>query len=63
VSHERIGDVEEALGNITAAISAYKKSLPIAQALADRFPDHPQFQSDIAITMSRLAQLRGSLAK
>lgn len=43
VSHEKIGDVEEARGDIGAAVSAYERSLPIARSLADRFPDKPQF--------------------
>ena len=56
-----IGDVEEVNENIEAAIVSYKNSLLIAQGLADRFPEHPQFQSDIVITKRRLGQLRSKL--
>jgi len=61
VSYERIGNHEEALGDIAAAIAAYEKSLPIAQSLVDRFPGHPQFQSDVGITKRHLAKLRAKL--
>lgn len=58
VSHEKIGDLEEARGDVAAAAAAYERSLPIAADLAARFPDHPQFQGDIDITHRRLAALR-----
>ena len=60
VSHEKIGDVLDADGDIDSAIDAYEKSLVIAQSLTDRFPDHAQFQSDLAITKRRLDELRAS---
>ncbi|MFQ3248161.1 MAG: hypothetical protein ACI9SP_004821 [Arenicella sp.] len=52
-----MGDVYEKLVDIELAIEAYEESLEIAQLLADRFPDHPQFQSDVVITKRRLVEL------
>ena len=51
------GDVLEIRGEIAAAIESYERSLVIVQSLADRFPDHPQFQSDLGFTRRRLERL------
>ncbi len=61
VSQQRIGDLREARGEIAAAIEAYEGSLVIAQSLADRFPDHRQFRSELEITKRRLDELRRNL--
>lgn len=36
-------------------------ALEAAGSIAERFPNHPQFQSDVAITDRRLTQLRAKL--
>ena len=61
ISHEKIGDFLEIQGDIKGSVEAYEKSLPIAQSLADRLPDHPRFQSDLAITKRRIEELRARL--
>ncbi|HAD26740.1 MAG TPA: hypothetical protein DCF61_13480, partial [Alphaproteobacteria bacterium] len=59
VSHERIGDVLVAQGDLAGAIAAYEASVSIARGLAEKFPYHPQFRSGLAITERRLAALKG----
>ncbi|MDP6832233.1 MAG: tetratricopeptide repeat protein, partial [Alphaproteobacteria bacterium] len=58
VSHEKIGEVLWAQGDQTGAIQAYEQSASIAQSLADRFPDHPQFVSEVVGVKQRLEALR-----
>ena len=58
LSLERLGDLEERLGDIGRAIALYEPSLPIARVLAESNPSHPGFQKDLEITERPLEELR-----
>jgi hypothetical protein len=58
VGHEKLGDLAEQSGDLAGAIRCYIESLPIAENLVDRWPDHPGFLSDLAITRRRIQELR-----
>ena len=59
VSHGNIGNVHVALGESQKAIASYEAGLAISEDLAARFPDTPQYQSDMDEFRARLAELRG----
>ncbi|MGB0576675.1 MAG: hypothetical protein ACPGPC_11070 [Alphaproteobacteria bacterium] len=58
ICQEKIGEVQNALGNGAAAIAAYEESLPIVTMLANRFPDEEEHSFDLKITKDRLAELK-----
>src|SRR5512147_2918064 len=56
VSHNKIGDVLRAQGNLTAALESYQASLAIAERLAGADPGNAGWQRDLAFSHWRLAQ-------
>jgi tetratricopeptide (TPR) repeat protein len=50
VSHDRIGDVQVAQGNLAAALKAYEQDLGIAEKLAAADPGNAGWQRDLALS-------------
>ena len=57
VSHERLGDLAVAAGDLTAARTAYTAALTIAQKLADADPTNTEWQRDLAVSHNHLGDL------
>jgi tetratricopeptide (TPR) repeat protein len=57
VSHDRIGNVELRLGNVDAALAAYRKSLAIAEALGLHDPANTEWQRDLSVSHNRIGDV------
>jgi hypothetical protein len=57
VSHDRIGDVRRAQGDLSGALDAYNRGLEIAARLAALDPSNAQWQEDLAISRKMIAEL------
>jgi len=57
VSHERLGDLAVAAGDLTAARAAYTAALTIRQRLADADPGNTGWQRDLSVSQERLKNL------
>ena len=57
LSHERLGTVAAAAGDLAAARTAYQASLAIAERLAAMDTQNAQWRADIARVRQRLADL------
>jgi tetratricopeptide (TPR) repeat protein len=55
VSHDNIGDVQQAQGNLAAALTSYQASLAIRYRLAKADPGNAGWQRDLALSYSRVA--------
>jgi len=55
VSHNKIGDVQRAQGDLAAALASYRASLAIAERLAAADPGNAQWQRDLALSHGRVA--------
>jgi hypothetical protein len=55
VSHNKIGDVLRAQGNLPAALASFKASLAIADRLAKADPGNAGWQRDLALSHGRVA--------
>ncbi len=56
VSHNRIGDVCRAQGNLAGALESYEAGLAIAERLAAADPGNAQWQMDLATSHVKLAE-------
>ena len=54
MSHDRIGDVLRAQGNLTAALDAYNASLAIAERLAEADPGNAGWQRDLSVSHNKI---------
>ncbi|TKB67294.1 MAG: DUF4062 domain-containing protein [Nitrospira sp.] len=57
VSHDRIGDVLVAQGDLPAALTVFRASLGIAETLAKRDAGNSQWQRDLYVSYWRLADM------
>ena len=57
VSHNKIGDVRVAQGDLAAALEAFQKGLDIATRLAVLDPSNAQWQGDLIFVRDRIARL------
>ena len=57
VSHDRIGDVLRAQGNLTAALDAYNASLAIRERLAEADPGNAGWQRDLSVSHDRIGDV------
>ncbi|MBU0609305.1 MAG: DUF4062 domain-containing protein, partial [Armatimonadetes bacterium] len=57
VSHERLGDVRVAKGDLRGALAAYKAALAIGERLAAADPGNAAWQRDLAASYSRLGDV------
>ena len=57
VSHERIGDVQVAQGNLPAALTSFQASLGIRERLAKADPGNAGWQRDLALSFGNVAMI------
>jgi hypothetical protein len=57
VSHDNIGDVQQAQGDLAAALSSYQASHAIRERLAKADPGNAGWQRDLALTYGRVASI------
>ncbi len=57
VSHERLGDIAVAQGDVAAAATAYTAALEIRKTLAARDPQNTEWQFDLGISHERLGEI------
>lgn len=57
VSHEKIGDVAVAQGELAAARASYADAMVIAERLAARDPNYSEWQRDLGVSFYNLAQV------
>ncbi len=57
VSHNKIGDVERAQGDLAAALASYKAALAIAERLAKADPNNAGWQRDLALSYGNVAMI------
>ena len=57
ISHNKLGNLARAAGDLTAARTAYTAALTIRRRLADADPTNTQWQRDLAVALERLENL------
>jgi tetratricopeptide (TPR) repeat protein len=62
VSHNKIGDVLRAQGDLAGALAAYRQSLKIAEALSARDAANTQWQRDLIVSYVKLSEVTGDKA-
>ena len=65
VAHDRIGDVQVALGNLSAALKNYRASLAIAERLAAADGNNASWQRDLSVSHNKIGDVQvaqGSLS-
>ena len=60
VSHEKIGDVLVAQGDLSGALESYRASMAIRERLAEADPNNAGWQRDLAGSLWRLAEFSES---
>ncbi|HIJ93446.1 MAG TPA: tetratricopeptide repeat protein [Rhodospirillaceae bacterium] len=63
VSHDRIGDVQVAQGDLSGALESYRASMAIAERLAKADPDNAGWQADLAASHGKLGQLMSRMGE
>ena len=58
VSYNRIGDVQVAQGNLSAALTSYQASLAIMDRLAKSDPSNAGWRSDLAVSYSNVGDVQ-----
>ncbi|MEL7481312.1 MAG: tetratricopeptide repeat protein, partial [Pseudomonadota bacterium] len=58
VSHDRIGDVQRAQGDVTGALASYQAGLEIAERLAAQDGGNAGWQAGLAVSHGRLGQVQ-----
>jgi tetratricopeptide (TPR) repeat protein len=65
VSHNKIGDVRRALGDLAGALESYEADLAIAERLAAADPGNSEWQRDLSVSHDKIGNVRvaqGNLA-
>jgi len=65
VSYERLGDVQQAQGDLAGALASYRQSLTIREKLTQQDPGNAEWQRDLSVSYERLGdvqQAQGDLA-
>jgi tetratricopeptide (TPR) repeat protein len=57
VSHDRLGDVLSAQGDLAGALAAYRESLAVSQRLASADPSNAGWQRDLMVSCWRMATM------
>ncbi len=60
VSLNNIGDIQQAQGNLPAALASFQRSLEIAQRLAAHDPGNAEWQLDLVVSYFKLARIAQS---
>jgi hypothetical protein len=55
VSHGKIGDMQQAQDDLTAALTSFRAGLTIAERLAEADPGNAEWQRDLAVSYGRVA--------
>ena len=63
VSHDRIGNIERAQGNLAAALTSFQAGMAIAQKLAAADPSNSQWQLDFVISCWKVGNLKGDFLR
>src|SRR5271166_4398498 len=58
VSHERIGEVQQAQGDLAAALTSYQASLAIAERLAKADPGNAGRQRDLSVSYEKIGEMQ-----
>jgi tetratricopeptide (TPR) repeat protein len=56
--HERIGDVQQAQGDLAAALGSYRASLAIRDRLAEADPGNAEWQHDLSVSHERIGNVQ-----
>jgi len=59
--HDRIGDVQQAQGNLAAALTSYQTGFAIAERLAQADPGNAGWQRDLALSHGRVAMVQARM--
>ena len=57
VSHNRVGDVLRAQGNLVEALDAYRESMAVAECLAQSDPSNAVWQNDLSVSHNRIGDV------
>ena len=57
VSHERLGDVQVAQGDLSGALESHRAAMAIRERLAARDPDNTVWQRDLSVAHARVAEV------
>ena len=63
VEVKNIGDIQQAQGDLDAALISYQASLDMRQALAQHDPSNARWQVNLASSYAKIAQLDGQDAR
>ena len=58
VSHDKIGDVQRAQGDLAAALTSYQASLAIAERLAKADPGNAGWQRDLSVSHDKIGDVQ-----
>jgi tetratricopeptide (TPR) repeat protein len=58
VSYEKLGDVQQAMGDLDGALKSFSDDLAIAAALSDSDPGNAQMRWDLSISYEKLGDLQ-----
>jgi tetratricopeptide (TPR) repeat protein len=61
LSHEKLGNLYRALGNVAEAKEHFEQDLEIGLDLAERDPEDPQAQRDLSVSYNNLGELNRAL--
>jgi tetratricopeptide (TPR) repeat protein len=61
VSHDRIGDVQQAQGDLAAALASYQAGLSIRKRLAEADPSHAERQRDLSVSHNKIGLIEAAL--
>lgn len=63
VASNWIGDVQQAQGDLTAALASYRQALAISERLAKADPTNAQWQKDLVHTRREVSELEAAIGK
>ena len=58
VAHSKIGDVQEAQGDLSAALESYRATITISEHLAKADPDNADRQRDLSVSHDRIGNVQ-----
>ncbi|MEL4383171.1 tetratricopeptide repeat protein, partial [Shewanella algae] len=58
VTYNRVGDVQQAQGDLSAALTSYQASLAIAERLAKADAGNAGWQRDLSVTYNRVGDVQ-----
>jgi hypothetical protein len=62
VSHNKIGNVQVAQGDLPGALQSYRASMRIAERLAQADPGNANWQRDLIVSYGKLSEVTGDQA-